>query len=135
MDSVGPRYGAEGERETRRQVEGVDRVPYLPSAGFLAVTVGSETGDPVVVFIGWHDDVVETPFPGTALWRAAVEGFLRAPLGVDPAEPLVRAAAIESLDRFPSLDRWLSWYDHERQRRADRSAKDVQSPFWLRRPG
>lgn len=123
MDNIGPNYGPEAEREARRHLEGVERAERLASAEFVAVTVGSEAGDPVIVFIGWGGDLVEQAYPGTAIWQEAVRRFLRSPLTGDAGERMVRAAAAESLERFTSLDRWLSWYDHERQARAERRAQ------------
>ena len=136
METIGPHYGSESARQARRQLEGEERVAQLPLAEFLAVTVGSEPGEPVVVFIGWRSDLVERAFPGTAIWRAAVESFLRSPPMDDLGNSIVRAAAAESLDRFPSLDRWLGWHDHERQaraaRRTERRARGTLR-FWIGR--
>jgi hypothetical protein len=135
METTGPHYGAESEREARRQLEGEERVALLPSADFLAVTAGSEPGDPVVVFIGWTPGLVEHAYPGTAIWCAAVRKFLRSPTTHNPGESVVRGTAAESLERFPTLDRWLSWYDHERQARSARRANRPkrQPTFWIGR--
>lgn len=114
MDTISPTQDVESEGEARRQLDGVERIPFLASAEFLGLTVGAEAEEPVTVFIGWAANLVERPYPGTAIWRAAIESFLRsAPTG-DPTQPFLRRAALLSLDRFPSLDRWLRWYDHER---------------------
>jgi hypothetical protein len=135
METIGPNYGPQSQREARRQLEGEERVGRLPAAEFLAVSVGSEPGDPVVVFIGWTPDLTEFAYPGTAIWRAAVESFLRSAPTQDPGNAIVRAEAVESLRRFPSLDRWLSWYDHERQARAARraNAREVRPRSWIGR--
>lgn len=114
MDTISPSRGDRSEVEVRRELEGVERIPFLPSAEFLGVTAGAEPQDPVTVFICWRDDLVERPYPGTAIWRAALESFLRAPPTDDNAQPFVRDAAQCSLDRFPTLERWLKWFDHER---------------------
>lgn len=114
MDTISPSHGEQSEREARRQLEGSERIALLPSAEFLGVTVGTDPEEPVIVFIGWRVNLVERPYPGTAIWRAALDSFLRAPQSKDPAQPLVREAAQSSLHRFPSLERWLWWSDHER---------------------
>jgi hypothetical protein len=134
-DDVGPDYGPEAAREARRQLEGEERVALLPDAEFIAVSVGSEPGDPAVVFIGWSSTVTENAYPGTAIWQAALRSFLRSAQTGDAAESFVRAAAAESLERFTSLDRWLSWYDHERQaRQVERAARaSGRRPFWIGR--
>lgn len=134
METNGSYDRAESVRQARRQLEGEERVHQLPGADFIAVSVGSERGDPVVVFIGWRADLVEQAYPGTAIWCAAVRRFLRSPTTHNSGESIVRAAAAESLERFPSLDRWLSWYDHERQARTERRAnrrsrRSVE--FWI----
>ena len=131
MQTRGPFFGPESERQARRQLEGTERVALLPSAAFLAVTVASEPGDPVVVFIGWSDAITEHAYPGTAIWQAAIRSFLASPSTGDYAEPIVRKAAAESLERFPSLERWLAWYDHERQARGERRRRSGESaPSW-----
>jgi hypothetical protein len=133
METIDPRYRAEAERAARHEIEGEERVGQLPSAEFLALSVGSEPGDPVVVFIGWTMDVVENAYPGTAIWRAAVSRFLASPATGDPAEAVVRAAAADSLEHFPNLERWLAWHDHERAVRAERRAKKRgnRRRFWI----
>ena len=137
MQMPGPYYGPESERLARRQLEGAERVAFLPSAHFLAVTVASEPGDPVVVFIGWSDAITEHAYPGTAIWQAAIRSFLASPSTGDSAEPIVREAAAESLERFPSLERWLAWYDHERQARRERRSSSREPAaswtplFWI----
>lgn len=116
MDTISPSHGEASEREARHQLEGVERIPFLASAEFLGLTVGADPEEPVTVFIGWTADLVERPFPGTAIWRAALKSFLRAAPTGDPTQPLMRDSAQISLDRFPSLERWLRWSDHERQK-------------------
>ena len=133
MSTFGPRYSSADEREARRQLEGEERIGLLHAAEFIAVTVGGEPGDPVAVFISWKRDLIEQAYPGTAIWQAAVRRFLRAPSTTDYAEPIVRAAAAESLEQFPSLERWLDWHDHQRHARAERRRRgDRDRPiFWI----
>lgn len=107
---------AASEQAARRQLEGEERVGLLHTADFLAVTVAGSPHGPSVVFIGWSETLVEQAYPGTAIWRAALERFLRTPPSQDPADELVRRSAVESLARFQSLEDWLRWSDHERER-------------------
>lgn len=106
------------EQERLREIEGVERVPLLPLAHSIAVSPGTEGDEPAYVFIEWSSAKVERPFPGTAIWRAALERYLDHRASSD-AHPLVRKALQQSLDRFPTLDSWLRWADGERQRRQD----------------
>lgn len=123
------------EQEARRQLEGVERIARLARADFLAVTVGDSPDAPAIVFIGWTAELVERTYPGTAIWRAAIERYLASTPNGDPGDPLVRAMARESLTRFPTLDRWLSWLDHERQRAARAGPAPPRPPrFWIGAP-
>jgi hypothetical protein len=132
VDTIGQYQSAEAEREARRRIEGVERIPLLESAEFVALTVGTEPEEPVTVFIGWYSELTERPYPGTAIWRAAVERFLRAAPTGNSGERQVRIAAEASLDRFPSLDRWLTWADHERPVARSRPAQPSRA-FWVGR--
>jgi hypothetical protein len=107
----------------------------LHDADFLAVTVAGSPDGPSVVFIGWSETLVEQAYPGTAIWRAALERFLRTPPRQDPGDDLVRQSAARSLARFQSLEDWLSWSDHKREREVARtqSAPRVRE-FWISTP-
>jgi hypothetical protein len=137
MESMRVSTAVEAAIAARLQLEGIERIALLPRAEFLAVTVGGEIDAPVVVFIGWGGEVVERAYPGTAIWRAAIERYLAGPISTDPGDPIVRAAAEESLIRFPTLDRWLAWEEHERERRteAHERRRELTAPrFWIGAP-
>lgn len=99
----------------RQELEGVDRVNMLSEAEFVCVMSASGPEEPVVVIIGWRRDVVERPYAGTAIWRAALQRFAHAARDGTPTDGPLIDAAMRSLDRFPTLDRWLAWHDHERR--------------------
>lgn len=117
----------ESRVDDRRLLDGTDRVPLLSLAQAVAIAPGESAapgpsgGDPTFVFIVWCPGVIERPHPGSAIWRAALERFL-ASHGTSPAcddggvaesDP-VRHAVAADLERFPSLEAWLDWRDHDR---------------------
>ena len=119
----------------RRQLEGEERVRLLHTADFLAVTVAGSPDGPSVVFIGWSATLVEQAYPGTAIWRAAIERFLRTLPTNDPADALVRRNAAKSLARFASLESWLAWCDHGREHEVPRSRAGARTrEFWISAP-
>lgn len=114
-------YGT--ERDRLRQLEGVERIDLLPLAEHVALTPGTLADEPAAVFIEWAPGAVERPFPGTAIWRAVLERFLRTARPDDRQWGILRPIIAGNLDRFPSLDAWLRWADHERMvARADLAA-------------
>lgn len=127
------RGAASAESAARRQLEGEERLGLLSAAEFMAVTVGGALGSPSVVFIGWSQNLVEQAYPGTAIWRAALERFLRTPPTADPGNTLVRRAALDSLNRFTTLERWLAWSDHERDARPTPPVRNSPA-FWISGP-
>jgi len=108
------------------------------------VSHDERSDDPVYVFIEWAPGMVERPYPGSAIWRAVLEQSLehwqsqegesgegRAQntdnvsvyAHVDDVDDehadqqpsdLFRSAIQADLARFPSLDAWLRWRDHDR---------------------
>jgi hypothetical protein len=118
-----PRAGSTAtEQERLREIEGAERVALLPLAHSIAVSPGTEGDEPAYVFIEWSPSNVERPFPGTAIWRAALEGYLEHGASTDE-HPLVRQALERSLSRFPTVSSWLRWADGERERRQDRGSR------------
>lgn len=108
---------------TRRALEGEERIPLLSAAEVIAVSAGA--GDePPYVFICWTADIAERPYPGTALWRAAMGRYLASPVRNVAAEDIIRPLVESALARFDSLETWLRWMDHAR----DRSAAAVSAP-------
>lgn len=89
-----------------RQYDGVERIPLLPLARFVTLAPSTDPGQPVDVTIEWAPDRIEKPLPGSALWRAVLEGRLGRPMSRDPLERLVRRQIIASLDRYPDLETW-----------------------------
>lgn len=121
----------EGDIELRRRIDGQERVPMLPLARLVAVAPGVDVEEPAYVWIEWAPGVVERPYPGSAIWRAALQHLLlRPPVGdlTDRAARLVIAACLE---RFPTLDTWLYWADHER---APATRPEAHRSIW-RMPG
>jgi hypothetical protein len=99
--------------EERRQYEGEDRLPFLPFAYAIAWAPPSPTADdadeePLYVWIEWAPSVAERPYPGSALWRAALAR-------VAARVPSAALAVEDALRRFPDLDSWLRWRDHDRR--------------------
>jgi hypothetical protein len=117
MRSIAPQYDrSESEQEILRRLDGVERAALLPYANLVAIAPGPDAEEPVYVFIEWSPDAIERPYPGSAVWRAALERYLAHPRDDDPTfralAPIVQAC----LQRFPSLDAWIRWSDHERLR-------------------
>jgi len=120
--SVGE-YGSQyaPEREELRQLDAAERVGWLPYARAVALAPGPPGDEePTYVFIVWALGVVERPCPGSALWRAVLERFLRkehsrarSELPDEAADPVGLAVAAD-LRRFPSLDAWFAWRDRDR---------------------
>lgn len=115
---VGPLGRAGQDAEVRRAIEGEERVALLPEAELVGVAPGEDDGPPFVV-IRWTLDSTERPYPGTAIWRAALERYLEGPVQDASAEWVVRPLIATGLERFPSLEAWLRWQDHERRRRQE----------------
>lgn len=74
-------YGQHTEqREDLRQIDGVERVPFLSQAPMIAIAPGTAQEDhsegPTYVFIEWAPGIVERPYPGSAIWRAVLERSL-----------------------------------------------------------
>lgn len=119
--------------EARREVEGETRVPLLPLAYALAWAPPAPSTDeadeePLYVWIEWAPDLMERPYPGSALWRAALE---RIAARVPAASPLVE----DALRRFPTLESWLRWQDHDRRPSREpspsaRAARFPGVPLW-----
>jgi hypothetical protein len=113
MDSIAPQV-ERSESEVLRRLDGVERVALLPYARLVAIAPGRDVQQPVYVFIEWVPGLIERPYPGSAIWRAALEHYLAQPRDGDPTfaalAPIVRAC----LERFPSLEAWIRWSDYER---------------------
>jgi len=92
-----------------RRHDGLERVGQLPHARFVAVAPAAGADQPVHVEISWTPDTLEHPFPGSALWRAALTRRLAEPQRDDPADRVLREQIIRSLERFPDLDSWWHW--------------------------
>jgi hypothetical protein len=119
---------AERDQEILRQYDGVERVALLPYASFIAVVPGTDAEEPAYVFIEWAPDVIERPYPGSAIWRAALERYLAHPRDDDPTYRALRPVVMEGLDRFPSLEAWLRWADRERV--VPTAARPRRRPSW-----
>jgi hypothetical protein len=114
------------QRATLRELDGAERISDLPLARTIALAPGLPPGlrdgdeGPTYAVIVWWPGAVECPCPGSALWRAVLEQFLEneALYPTTDASSLhdnpVRAAVIADLQRFPSLEAWLRWRDHDR---------------------
>jgi hypothetical protein len=113
---VGPyasgRYAA--ELESRQRLEGEERAALLPHAEYVAVAPASDD-EPPDVFIRWSGDAIEHPYPGTAIWRGALEWYLQHPPANSVVERIAHPQISDALVRFPSLEAWLWWMDHERR--------------------
>lgn len=113
IETVGPSQ-YEREQDVLRQYDGAERVSLLSSAEFVAVAPGATGEEPVYVFVEWAPQIVERPYPGSAIWRAVIERYLAQPRCGDPAFRVLRPIVEDCLRRFPSLDTWLRWANHER---------------------
>lgn len=115
MSSITPQDARiESEQETLRRLDGVERAPLLPYAVLVAIAPGTSVEEPPYVFIEWTPDVIERPYPGSAVWRAALEQYLAHPRDEDPTYRALAPIVAVCLERFPSLDAWLRWADRER---------------------
>jgi len=132
MSDAGAASQHEQAVATRRAIEGEDRIPLLSAAEVIAVSAGA--GDePPYVFICWSAEIAERPYPGTAIWRAAIERYLASPVRNAAAEEIIRPLVASSLARFDSLEAWLHWMDHERDRNADayrQTPPTIAGPGW-----
>jgi hypothetical protein len=106
----------ESAQNELRQLDGIERVGLLPIARMIAVCAGLPDNDPAYVFIEWEPTVVETPYPGSAVWRAVLEQLLRTSGDEEPSFRSIRHALQVDLERFPSLEEWLHWRDHGRSK-------------------
>lgn len=131
MDSIAQREArTESERVARRHLEGVDRIPFLPFATFVAVVPGIEGAEPPYVCIAWTPNVIERPYPGCAIWRAVLERYLAMPVGDDAASRAVREIVASSLRRYPTLEAWIHWADFERSRPAQPERREDSQILW-----
>jgi hypothetical protein len=92
-----------------RQYDGHERIPQLAHAALITLAPSTDPDEPVDVLIEWSPGQVEKPLPGSALWRAVLEGRLARPVSRDPAERLIRRQVQRSLERFPDLESWWHW--------------------------
>lgn len=107
--------GSARESDALREYDGAQRVARLLDARAIALAPGADdAAEPVYVWIEWSAGIVERPLPGSAIWRAVLSQYLNRPAGPDPTEPAVRRAVAMSLSRWPTLERWLAWRDHQR---------------------
>jgi hypothetical protein len=104
----------EHEHDVLQRYDGVERVALLSLAEFVAIAPGTTGDEPVYVFIEWAPQMVERPYPGSAIWRAAIERYLAQPRDGDPTYQALRPVVEDCLRRFPSLDAWLRWANRER---------------------
>jgi hypothetical protein len=109
------------ERDTLRDLDGAERVAALPLARMVALAPGAQgEEEPSYVFIAWSPDAIECACPGSALWRAVLAQYLAKgaqrglPRSTDDGDAPIREAVMRDLRRFPSLDVWLRWRDHDR---------------------
>lgn len=108
----GDRY--ESIQDVLRRLDGVERVELLPRASLVAIAPGASVEEPVYVFVEWAPSVIERPYPGSAIWRAALQHYLDRPRPDDPAYHALRPIVEGCLARFPDLAAWLRWLDRER---------------------
>jgi len=92
-----------------RQYDGAERIPFLAAARLVLLSAAANEEDPVSVLIQWTADSFERPAPGSALWRAVLDGRLAMPPGDDPGEGLLRKQIEISLRRWPDLETWWRW--------------------------
>lgn len=97
--------------ELLQRYDGAERVPALPYARLVAIAPQAREDDPVDVTIVWGPgpEAVERPFPGSTLWRAALERRLAQPPRQEAADRVLRAQIARSMERFPDLDTWWHW--------------------------
>jgi hypothetical protein len=122
MESRGRQFAAGSQEEVRRQYDGRERIGLLPFSRFIAIAPAAELDEPVWVFIGWADDFVERPLPGSSIWRAALRRYFDISHDAGPEQEErgpIRSSIEVSLARFTSLEAWLYWCDHERPRRIE----------------
>ena len=99
-------YAAE-EQELLAQLDGVERAPFVPLAWLVAVSPGTSVEEPPYVWVEWSPGLVERPYPGSAVWRVALQHYLLRPTIGDPAAHLLRPIIAACLERFPTLESWM----------------------------
>jgi hypothetical protein len=120
----------EQRQEEREAIEGTERIALLPVAQFIAVAPGLDE-DPPYVWIQWVPGVVERPYPGTAIWRAALERYLASPMVEGGTTRVIRPLVAAALARFRSLEAWLRWMDFERPLpRGPGGRPPISGPGW-----
>ncbi len=132
MFSQGPASGpvpSDLNADLVRRYDGAERVSLLPLARFVTVAPSTDPEEPVDVTIEWNPGWIEKPLPGSALWRAVLEGRLAQPGPPSPVEPVIRRQIAQSLERFPDLESWWAWV------RTGWVAPPKPSPSAPRRPG
>lgn len=127
LAGVAPSDVQNAQEEARRQLDGIDRVALLPRAQMLAISFGA-IDEPAYVFIEWTPGEPEGPYPGTTIWRAVIERWLRMPHEDNPSWPLLAPIAEANLARFTSLNAWIRWCDRERERRRDAVDRPTRTP-------
>jgi hypothetical protein len=95
--------------EQFRQIDGADRVPFLPFAMVVTVGPGQFPEEPAHVLIEWTPNAVQQPTPGSALWRAAIERELSREKRDEFGEDLLAEQLRASLDRYPMMETWWAW--------------------------
>ena len=97
------------ELEQLRQYDGAERVPLLEFAHLITIAPVAREDDPALVQIAWSPSALEHPFPGSSLWRAALEVLLARAPSDDPADAVLRSQISRSLERYPDLETWWHW--------------------------
>lgn len=108
-------------RDALRELDGVEQIALLPQARTVALAPSPPDSDePTYVVIIRSPTVVECPCPGSPIWRAVLEQcvlnhWIHAAVAPrDTGSDPVHAAIAADLQRFPSLDAWIHWRDHDR---------------------
>jgi hypothetical protein len=96
------------------RLDGVERAPFVPLARLVAVSHGTTVEEPPYVWVEWSPGILERPYPGSAVWRAALQHYLLRPTGNDPAAHLLRPIIAACLERFPTLESWMRWTNQQR---------------------
>jgi hypothetical protein len=115
--------------EAHEEYSGDARVPWLPLARSLSWAPPAPGADPaeqepIYVWIEWSPGVTERPFPGSALWRAALARIANR---VPSSAPVIE----DELRRFLDFESWLRWRDHERRPPAMTPVRDPARGFAL----
>lgn len=131
MGSVFERAGQlTDDHDTLRHVDGVERAPFIALAELVAVAPGTDADDPTYVWVAWSVGVVERAVPGSAVWRAALHQYLLRPPTGDLTDRAVRPVIAACLERYPTLESWLSAAGSRLRGRAEAERRDAPRLPW-----